>query len=334
MAKVIKSQKDIIEHLKEISNVGKGLAKKIARANKTDPGNGVKMWDSLSATLNRLQKDSHLLINSTESQQELDRLFNKYQNALKRKRTGTHLDLGKTNWRKEEFYMYYIVGEILRYDPWDSDPAYFGGDINLKEYNMSIQIKSPEDKFRIYYSADKARGNLAGAGDFSEEFIEEVVKDIQQAFAQPFTTTALQNETNKIKFMEYYQKISRANWYVLFYESGSSISAVSLPSESLINFVSTFAKYFVPKAEGTKTAKGLAFLSFRLSNSSFQIDLWEGILSLQSAIHYSNADEFYEARNNYFEDDPVTIKRYNDQFWRNHGHAAIQNKFFAPIKYR
>ena len=335
--KLTNSKEGTRRMLQELKATPEGVAKKIAKATKGDSKKAIKVWNSLKTSMRRIDKNKGIILNNPEPLNQLDEQFQKYQNVLSRQRTRDkiELDIGDTNWRKEEFYMFYIIGDILKYDPWDTKGAYFGGDIDITkgEYELSIQIKSPADKFRIYYSAKYARDHLIKQG-FSEHFADQAAANITAAFSSKFTTADLANSSNKKAFMEYYRNISKANWYVLFYNNGNQISAVSIPKDELINFVMTFEEYFVPKPEQSDTAKGLAFLSFRLDNTSFQLDLWENVLSVQSAIHYANADEFYKDRRFYFNDDAFKISSYNKQFWNDRGHSVLQNKFFAPIKYK
>lgn len=325
MAHLTKNQQDIRQALVEIKKGPLGLTKKIARAAENEQ-DAMKIIDSIYGELEELQKEYNIQTNIMSK--DMQEIAKKYQAILKK----YGLQLGSTKFRPEEIYAHLITGRILGYDAWDTKPAYLGGDIPA-ELNLDIQIKSPRDYFRVHYNLDVAEREMQAAG-FSEGMINETLYKIAAAHVERFRFEELKNSANKIKFLKYYQSISRANWYILYYKNAPNVSAISFPAKLLSQFAENFHMFFKPARESTKTGKtlNLGKLKFAFYGTKFRTDIWMNIVSTNAIIHYTNADNFYKHRRENLSD--KQIKTYNAVFWGDKGFEVVQNTFFAPISYK
>jgi hypothetical protein len=326
MSRLLKNQQDIREALETITGQTSGLTKKIAETAKQQK-DAVKTLESITKEVQDLVKNFEI-INTENPARLLKQFGEEYVKILKEH----NLSVGGTKFRLEEIYLQLICLNNLGYDPWENKPAYLGGDLDL-DNDLSLQIKSPKDFFRIHYNLEKAEREMKNAG-FSEGIINDTLYKIAEARLKNFKYEDLKKNDNKIEFIKYYHEISRANWYVLFYNNAPDVSAVSFPAELLPRFAEYFYMFFKAARETNNLGKilGLGKLAFGLNRSDVRIKIWQNVISAGVIIHYVNVENFYKHRSEHFTRDE--IQQYNKVFWDNRGFEVIQNTFFAPVQYK
>lgn len=325
-----KNQEDFKLLLMKRRNFTNGVAKKIARQSKDG--------EDIKKAANRYKRQmtqltNRLKFNTGDIETTAEKAFNSYKALMKKMPYAE-----KTQWRREEFYLYWITGRVLDYDPWESDEAFLGGDIlhegSREEIIGGIQSKSEGDTFRIAYDLKRAKTKMQNAG-FSDSEIAFTLEKISEAWIDKnhFSYTDLNKPSNKIEFMRQYHEISRAKWYVIFFDEGGGYQALSFPASQMVKFATYFHEYLRPTRErselGNKLGKGMLVIKTGIGSAS---DSWAQTLSAKNAIHYRKAENFYARRNEEYSSSE--IKSYNANFHKAPGYRTIQNTYFAPIHYK
>mgnify|MGYP001068707669 CR=1 FL=1 len=325
MANLTKKDASIREALLEIKKGPLGLTKKIARAAESEQ-DAMSILDQINADLEELRQEYSL--QTDVMSKDLERIAKRYEAILRKH----GLKLGSTKFRPEEIYVNLISNHILGYDAWDTKPAYLGGDIP-GELGLDIQIKSPKDFFRVHYNLDVAEREMEKEG-FSDGMINTTLYRIAAAKFERFRFQDLKSAQNRINFIKYYHTISRANWYILFYNNAPDVSAISFPAKLLPQFAENFHMFFIAAKETTKTGKTLELgkLRFALDKADVRVKVWQSIVNTSVIIHYTNAENFYKHRAEHL--DRPAIQTYNAVFWGDKGFEAVQNALFAPVSYR
>lgn len=325
MTKKTLSPKKIELYLKNKKQASDAIARKIAK--QPDILTSTKATRTLNGVRRELEQIQETMkLDPALYGRYLEQLVDSYIAIMKK-----YFPKAKTNFRREEIFIAIVTHSILDYHP-DTRPAYLGGDkvINQK-IKTDIQIKSPQDVFRIFYDIDQMEKDMKAAG-FKPATIEAAILAASQEYT--YTYKDLTNLKGKMDFMARYLKISQANWYLLFFDNISSYTAVGVPKELLLQFVRVFHRYLKPiKDRGRDDFYALKLdLTYA---AKFHAKVWSGIVSAKSVIHYRDADSFYKDRQHYMS--YSDIKAYNENFWsasHKAGNLQIQNAIFAPIQYK
>lgn len=325
MAKNTLSPKKIEQHLLKKKKAAHAIARKIAiQPDILTTTKATRTLNSMTRELEKIQEA--ITIDPNMHSHYVNQLVDFYISTMKK-----HFPNAKTKFRREEIFIAIVTGAILEYYP-DTKPAYLGGDKLIEDrVRTDIQIKSPTDVFRIFYDIPQMKKQMKEAG-FPVGTIEAAVDAASREYTYSYKD--LTSLKGKLDFMKRYQKISQANWYLLFFDNISNYTAVGFPAAVLLKFVRAFRQYFVPVFDDKQ--KGLYALKLQLTyNSGFHLKVWSHIVSAQSVIHYREEEDFYKDRNNHM--DIIQRQAYNKVFWSDNyhrGNLQIQNSIFAPIKYK
>jgi len=331
MANLSVGKKEIRKLLENEKKTAAGLAKKIARK-ANDDKNAIQIYNKYKNEIKKISQ-KYEKMKLTDANLAADYAYNEYIKILSKL-----VDIGSTKFRKEEFYIYWVTGRILEYDPWGVEAAYIQGDIEQIEGRAlgGIQIKSEGDYFRVAYDYKTAEREL-NKYNFPPEEIAFTLKLITEIWknTNKFTVSQLNNNPSlKLDFMKEYHNISRAKWYIIFYgNSTGGYQAISFPADRLNDFVKYFHMILNPVLEKGKRASQQGLARLKISNNiPAVVDIWKQVLTAGSAIHYAVAENFYSTRNEKYESSE--IKQYNANFHDTVGFRTIQNSYFAPITYK
>lgn len=329
MAKPINAaQRRIWDAINELKRVPSGIAKKMAR--QLSKGEDIEsIVSKYERSISKIPKNV-VSIDPKQAEAIAYSSFYIYQQAV----SGV-VDVGRTNWRREEYYMYWMLDDALGYDPWDNLAAYSGSDLTDQEVG-GIQIKSEGDFFRIAYATDVAQTAL-NKTDFSAKKIATIMEAIEGAWLEKtrFTVEGMKSDpSTREKFMREHQKISQADWYVIFFKTSGGYAggyqAISFPADKLVEFGRAYQDSLHPVREGTKRGKKLSLAKLQIRKLGDRV--WANTLTVGNAIHYLNAKAFYKTRQNMYSS--AEIISYNQNFRQSDGYFHIQNTYFAPIKYQ
>ena len=322
------AERKVWDAINELKRVPDKVAKKMARE-LSKGGTIESIVSKYEGEMSKLPKGV-VSINPKQAEFMAYSSFHLYQAAV-----GRVVDTGGTNWRQEEYYMYWMLDDALGYDPWDNLPAYSGSDLTDQQVG-GIQIKSEGDFFRIAYALATAKRELKKT-NFSEGKINTITNHINDVWlnSNQFTVAGMKsNLGTRARFMAKHQEISQAKWYVIFFKTtggyAGGYQAISFPAEKLGEFGRVYQNSLNPVKETTARGKKLDLAKLQIKNLGSAV--WMDTLTLGNAIHYLDAKAFYKTRQNEYSSSEIIS--YNKRFRAEDGYTHIQNTYFAPIKYR
>lgn len=250
---------------------------------------------------------------------------------------------------KSEFILFYISGNLHLFDPTSRIPLYLTGDININ--GMKVQVKNIGGAFNVHYSKIEFERWLKRAEKISGVNLQEIgnMKIPIGVYPDLIDINAPDQLKEKLKFIELYEKIDQANWYIFWIENNRL--AIAVPKIRLSTFITIFQEYFT--FDINKDKPGTYILRYG-KNRNIMRQSWQLILHYGAffAIHAYDDLYFYSKRgtiqgsergqgyvtpssgtySNYSKTD---INMYNTNIQRNPSEFfTIHNTFFGGLKYR